>query len=195
LIKDIRKRGVNFILTSDDAKNLKKAVVVGHSMGGFIAQHVAVAAPERVEKLVLIGSATTVRNNMVLDLQKAVNELTDSVPNKFASEFQYSVVHQTPPDEFMNRVVAESMKVPARVWRDTMAGMLAGDSKSQLGKIKAPTLIVWGDKENVFLRAEQDALVSAIPNAVLKVYAETGHCPNWERPEQFVRDFEDFVNQ
>jgi len=178
-----------------DAKNLKKAIIVGHSMGSFVAQQVAVTAPERVEKLVLIGSATTVRNNTVSDLQKAVNELTDSVPNKFAREFQYSVVHQPPPDEFMNRVIAESMKVPARVWRDVMVGMLAGDSKSQLGVIKAPTLIVWGDKENVFLRAEQDALVSAIPNAVLKVYAETGHCPNWERPEQFVKDFEDFVNR
>jgi pimeloyl-ACP methyl ester carboxylesterase/tetratricopeptide (TPR) repeat protein len=178
-----------------DAKNLKKAVIVGHSMGSFIAQQVAVTAPERVEKLVLIGSATTVRNNAVLDLQKAVNELKDPVPDKFAREFQYSVVHQPPPDEFMNRVIGESLKVPARVWREVMTGMLAGDAKSQLGKIKAPTLVVWGDKETVFPRTEQDALVAAIPNAVLKVYADTGHCPNWERPEQFVKDFEDFVNR
>jgi pimeloyl-ACP methyl ester carboxylesterase len=177
-----------------DAKRLQKVVIVGHSMGSFVAQQIAVTAPERVEKLVFIGSATTVRNAAVLDLQKAVNELKDSVPNKFARDFQYSVVHQSPPDEFMNRVVAESMKVPARVWRDTMTGMLAGDAKSQLGKIKAPTLVVWGDRETVFPRAEQDALVAAIPNAVLKVYAETGHSPQWERPEQFVRDFEDFVN-
>jgi pimeloyl-ACP methyl ester carboxylesterase len=162
-------------------------------MGSFVAQQVAVTAPERVEKLILTGSATTVRNNAVLDLQKGVNELKDSVPNEFAREFQYSTVHKSPPDEFMNRVIAESLKVPARVWRDTMTGMLSRDAKSQLGKIKAPTLIVWGDKENVFPRAEQDALVSAIPNAVLKVYAETGHCPNWERPEQFVRDFEEFA--
>jgi pimeloyl-ACP methyl ester carboxylesterase len=178
-----------------DAKKLKKAIIVGHSMGSFVAQQVAVTAPERVEKLILIGSATTVRNNVVSDLQKAVGELKDSVPNEFAREFQYSVVHQPPPDEFMNRVIAESLKVPARVWRDVMKGMLAADAKSQLGKIKAPTLIIWGDKENVFPRAEQDLLVSAIPNAVLKVYAETGHCPNWEKPEQFVKDFEEFINR
>ena len=176
-----------------DAKNLKKAIVVGHSMGSFVAQQVAVTEPDRVEKLVLIGSATTARNAVVFDLQKAVNKLKDPVSRDFVRDFQYSVVHRAPPDEFMNRVIAESLKVPARVWRDAAAGMLSSDAKSQLGKIKAPTLIIWGDKETVFLRDEQDALVSAIPNAVLKVYAETGHCPNWEKPEQFVKDFEEFV--
>lgn len=181
------------VLAFMDAKNLKRAIIVGHSMGSFVAQQVAVSAPERVEKLILVGSATTVRNAVVSDLQKAVNELKEPVSREFVRDFQYSVVHHAPPDEFMNRVIAESLKVPARVWRDVMAGMLAGDARSQLGKIKAPTLIVWGDKETVFLRDEQDGLVSSIPNAVLKVYAETGHCPNWEKPEQFVKDFEEFV--
>jgi pimeloyl-ACP methyl ester carboxylesterase len=80
----------------------------------------------------------------------------------------------------MNRFVAESLKVPARVWRDVMTGMLAADAKSQLGKIKAPTLVLWGDRETIFLRTEQDSLLSAIPNAVFKIYAEAGHSPHWE---------------
>ncbi|MBA3357249.1 MAG: alpha/beta fold hydrolase [Pyrinomonadaceae bacterium] len=41
-----------------DAKSLKQATIVGHSMGSFIAQHVAVRAPERVNRLVLVASAT-----------------------------------------------------------------------------------------------------------------------------------------
>ena len=176
-----------------DAKGLQKATIVGHSMGSFVAQHVAVAVPQRVERLILIGSATTVRNNEVLGLQKAINELKDTVPPEFAREFQVSTVYQPLPDEFMNRVVAESLKVPARVWRDAMNGMLAGDARSQLGSIKAPTLIVWGDKETVFPRSEQDALVTAIPKATLKVYSEAGHSPHWEKPEQFAKDFDAFL--
>ena len=43
-------------------------------------------------------------------------------------------------------------------------------------------------------RAEQDALLSALGNAVLKVYTETGHSPQWERPEQFVGDLEAFLD-
>lgn len=177
-----------------DAKGLQKATIVGHSMGSFVAQQVAVTAPERVEKLVLIASATTVRNNGVLEFQKAVNDLKDIVPREFARDFQYGTVHQPVPEEFMNRAISESLKVPARVWRETMEGMLAGDAKSQLGNITAPTLILWGDKETIFPRSQQDALVAAIPNAALKIYPETGHSPHWENPEQFAKDFETFLN-
>jgi non-heme chloroperoxidase len=94
----------------------------------------------------------------------------------------------------MDRVVAESLKLPARVWRDTLTGMLAGDAKSRLGNIKAPTLIIWGDKETIFPRSEQDALLTAIPNAVLNVYPETGHSPHWENPERFAKDLALFLN-
>ena len=48
-----------------DAKGIKKATIVGHSMGSFVAQHVATMAPERVEQLVLVGSAPAVRNGEV----------------------------------------------------------------------------------------------------------------------------------
>jgi pimeloyl-ACP methyl ester carboxylesterase len=183
------------VLAFMDAKNFKKAVIVGHSMGSHIAQRVAITAPERVEKLVLIGSATTLRNDAVFELQEAVNEFKDTVPIEFVRDFQYSTAYRKLPEEFMNQVVAESMKLPAQVWREVMTGMLAADSKSELGKIKSPTLIMWGEKEVYFLRDEQDALLSAIPNSILKVYEKVGHNPHWEHPEQFVKDLEEFLNQ
>ena len=64
----------------------------------------------------------------------------------------------------------------------------------QLKKIKTPTLILWGDKESVFPRSEQDLLVSALRNSVLKVYADTGHALHWERPERFAKDLQEFIN-
>lgn len=182
------------VLAFMDAKGLKQATIVGHSMGSFVAQHVAVAAPERVNKLVLVGSATTVHNAVVLELQREVGGLSDPVSPKFVREFQNGVVSQPVPGEFMDRVIQESLKVPARVWKDVMAGMLARNSKVTLSAIRAPTLIVWGDRETVFPdRSDQEALRQAIPNAVLKVYADTGHCPNWEKPNQLARDLEAFL--
>jgi pimeloyl-ACP methyl ester carboxylesterase len=177
-----------------DAKGIQRASLVGHSMGSIVAQGVALAAPDRVERLVLVGTASTVRNEGVRELQRAVETLGDPVPEAFAREFQVSCIHQPVPDEFMNRIVAESRKLPARVWKAVMAGMLAGDYRAQLHQIKTPTLIVWGDRDAFFPRAEQDLLAAALPNATLKVYAETGHCPNWERPEQFAQDLNAFIN-
>jgi pimeloyl-ACP methyl ester carboxylesterase len=179
-----------------DAKGLKKATIVGHSMGSFVAQHVATMAPQRVEKLVLVGSAPAVSNGEISQLQVDVNALSDPVPLKFVTEFQKSVITRPVPDEFMDRVIRESSKLPARVWRDTMKGMLNSNSTVDLSKIKAPTLIVWGDKETVFpKRSDQEVLLKAIPNATLKVYEGTGHCPNWEEPERFVRDLENFMGK
>jgi pimeloyl-ACP methyl ester carboxylesterase len=63
-----------------------------------------------------------------------------------------------------------------------------------LSNIKAPTLIIWGDRETVFpKRADQEVLRKRIANARLKVYEGTGHCPNWEEPLRFVRDLQEFV--
>ena len=178
-----------------DAKGIKRATLVGHSMGSIIAQGVALGAPERVERLVLVGSGATVRNEAVAELRRAVEKLNDPVPEEFVREFQFGCIHHPVPNEFMDRIIAQSLKTPARVWKAAMAGMLAGDYKARLGDIRTPTLIVGGDRDEIFVRAEQETLAAALPNAVLKVYAETGHCPNWERPEQLAQDMKDFINR
>ena len=95
----------------------------------------------------------------------------------------------------MERVVEESLKLPARVLRAVMTGMLAPDAQARLSKIKAPTLILWGEQDTLFPRAEQNSLASAIPSAVLQVYPQTGHSLHWERPEQFVKDLENFMSR
>jgi non-heme chloroperoxidase len=175
-----------------DAMNIASAIVVGHSMGSFIAQQVALAAPRRVAKLVLVGSATTARNEGVSELQREVEGLNDPVPAEFARAFQESTIYRPLPDDFMERVVAESLKLPAIVWRAALKG-LHDAGTAPLIDISAPTLILWGDRDSIFTRAEQDALAATLQQAVLKVYPETGHALHWERPQQFVKDLQDFI--
>lgn len=171
-----------------DAMGLPRATVVGHSMGSFVAQQVAIAAPERVARLVLIGSATTMRNDIVLELEGAVDALSDPVDPEFVREFQLGTVHLMPPAEFMGEVVANSLKVPARVWRALLDGMLATEAPKRIGDRPIPALIFWGDRDAIFPRSEQEELLALLPGAKLAEYAETGHAPHWERPERFVRD-------
>ena len=111
-------------------------------------------------------------------------------------EFQESTIYHPVPEEFLDAVVSESLKLPARVWRDYMEGSVLSidhDYVVQLREIDVPTLILWGEQDALFPREEQERLAAAIPGCTLKVYPESGHVVHWERPEQVVRDLEAFM--
>ena len=174
---------------------VEKATLVGMSGGSFIAQRVALDYPQRVSRLVLISSAVTLRDNeAVMGLGEEMLALEDPISPEFVREWQEVNIYHPIPDEFFETVVSESLKLPARVWRDFWEGVvLAPDHASRLGEINAPTLIMWGEQDAVFAREDPERLAAAIPNATLKVYPETGHSVHWERPEQVVRDLEAFM--
>ena len=176
-----------------DAVGAARATLVGHSMSSFIARRMAETYPERVTRLVLIDSAVTPVNEGMLELQAAVRGLADPVPPDFVREFQASTVHRPVPEPFFEQVVAESLKLPARVWQSVLDGLFAFDDAVDLGRIAAPTLLVWGEHDAIFPRAEQERLVDAIPKATLTVYPETGHAPHWERPERVAADLKAFI--
>jgi pimeloyl-ACP methyl ester carboxylesterase len=93
----------------------------------------------------------------------------------------------------METIVRENLKVPARVWRATFAGLLEDDSFGELHRITAPTLIVWGDRDAVLPRADQDALQAAITGSRLVVYPGAGHAVYWEEPARVASDLVAFV--
>ncbi len=178
-----------------DALGLQRATFVGHSMGSFIAQQVALEYPERVEALVLIGSAPTVHGNPVaLELQSAVDTLSDPIDPDFVREFQASTFVRPIPPSFLDTAVSESLKVPAHIWQAALDGLIAEDHSSQLGEISAPTLVVGGDQDGFFPAEQQRALAEALPNATLSLYEDTGHAPHVELPHRFVQDLKQFVH-
>jgi pimeloyl-ACP methyl ester carboxylesterase len=183
------------VLAFMDAKGIARAAVVGHSMGSFVAQQLASTAPQRVTRLVLLGSAMSIRGmEGFADFQRAIMELKDPVPEAFAREFQVSTVYHPIPPEFMDRAVGESLRLPARVWHGLMAGMASAGPATSLSMHRIPTLLIWGDRDAVFPRSEQDALLAMMPSATLKVYQETGHAVHWERPAEVARDLKLFIS-
>ncbi len=178
-----------------DAVGVEEAIVVGASTGALFAQRVALSYPRRVNRLVLVG-AQTPANEAVLGLREEVRALEDPVPAEFVRGFQESTIYQPVPQEFLDTVVSESLKVPARVWRDYLEQAVLSidhDYVLELREIEAPTLILWGEQDPLFPREEQERLAAAIPGASLKVYPETGHAVHWDRPEGVVRDLEGFM--
>jgi pimeloyl-ACP methyl ester carboxylesterase len=190
LMRDLAEDVVAFM----DAKRIARATIIGHSMGSFVAQQVAIAAPRRVSRLVLIGSVTEPRKfGDFMALKAAVETLPEPVPYEFARDFQVSTIHKGVSDAFLKRAIAESLKMPARVWRELMKGMLATEPALALGRTQIPTLVVQGEKDTYAIRSEQDALVALIRTAKLKIYRDTGHALHWERPRQFARDLRAFM--
>jgi pimeloyl-ACP methyl ester carboxylesterase len=190
-IDDLAADAVAFL----DAMAIARATVVGHSMGTFVALRVAEVRPERVARLVLIGSGWSGDIPVLREVQTALRDLPDPVPAEFAREFQSSTVHAPVPPEFFERIVSESLKLPARLWRAVLDGILAYEDSDRLGRIAARTLVIWGERDALFPRQDQDRLVAAIPGARLTIYTDTGHCPNWERPEKVAADVDAFIQE
>ena len=178
-----------------EAVGVDEATLVGHSSGGLIAQRVALSHPQRVSRLVLIGSPITlVGNEALIELGEEMLALEDPIPPEFVREFVQSTIYHAVPEEFLAGAVSECLKVPARVWRDYWKGvLLTANDTARLGEIGTPTLILWGERDALLPLEEQERRAAAIPDATLKVYPDTGHAVAGERPEWVVRDLEEFI--
>ena len=91
--------------------------------------------------------------------------------------------------------VLESLKVPARIWREAFAGFLELDHRAELGRITAPTLIANGDRDAIFTPAHQRELHDAIPGSELLIYAGGGHAAHWEDPDTVTADLASFLDK
>jgi non-heme chloroperoxidase len=182
------------VLALMDELAIEAGVIVGHSGGGYIAQRVTVDHPDRILGAVLVGAFRAFDDNpAVAELGEEVRRLTDPVDPAFVRAFQESCLAEPVPAAFLEAVIAESGKLPARVWRSYLDGLLSADVPTEGGTIAAPTLILWGDRDAFITRGDQEALRDAIPGAELVVYEGTGHCPHWERPERAAADLAAFA--
>jgi pimeloyl-ACP methyl ester carboxylesterase len=177
-----------------DALGIERAALVGHSYGSFVAREVAAAHPLRIAGLALIGTGYSTRTPVMEGLQAALRELPDPIPESFARDFQASTAYRALPAEFFDRIVAESLKIPARLWPVQIDALARHDATASLGNLRAPTRLLWGDHDALFSRAEQERFLAAVPDAKLRVYEETGHCPNWETPDEVAADIASFVS-
>ena len=178
-----------------DEANVERAVVAGHSMGSIVATRLALDAPERVAGLVLMGAKPTYDDSALDGFYRAFEALEDPIDPAFVREFQESTLAQPVAPNLLDTVVAESLKMPARVWHALVGPTLRADHSAELGGISVPTLVAWGDRDDIATRADQHALLDAIPDARLAVYPGGGHAFHWEDPATFARDLVAFIDE
>jgi non-heme chloroperoxidase len=151
--------------------NLRNVVLVGHSLGSFVAQQVAANDKGRLAKLVLIGSGPGVIHDQQAQqsIQSVFSGVKDPVPYTFARDFQASTIYAPVPPVFFETLVNEALKAPASTWQGLGKG-INSQNPPALDQIKVPTLIFWGDKDYFFKKADEDLLVTKIVGSKLIVY-------------------------
>jgi non-heme chloroperoxidase len=112
-----------------DALNLDAVFVVGHSLGSSIAQRYAINYSDRTRGLVLVGSLFSMALSPVpRELwESVISKMEDPVDPDFVREFQESTLAQPVPPAFFETIVQESLRLPARVWKATVAGSMEDD--------------------------------------------------------------------
>ncbi|QPF95304.1 alpha/beta fold hydrolase [Bradyrhizobium commune] len=168
-----------------DVLGIRSAHIVGASMGGMIAQEIAIAFPKRVRSLISISS-TTGNPDLPQPSAKAIALLSDPQPTdreKFIARFKrmWKVLRagRFPEDEALDRSRAELVYDrgvnPVGVDRQIRAVLASGSRKELLRTVKAPTLVIHGTADPlVDPKAAQDTAAS-IPGAKLMLVAGMGH--------------------
>ena len=180
-----------------DAMGLGTAIIVGHSMGASVAQRFVIDYPDRVTALVLMGAFSNFDDPGIADfVASSIAPLTDPIAPAFAREWQLSTLAREMAPDHLDTIVAETLKVPARVWREAFAGFLrTPDFTSELTGVSVPAVLMWGDRDTYALRPAQDRLLAVIPGARLIIYEGHGHAFHWEDPERFANDLTAFVTE
>jgi pimeloyl-ACP methyl ester carboxylesterase len=186
------------------------AAVVGNSMGGFIAAELAIAFPQRVERLVLVSAAgiSTTEARGPVRAVPAIRRLETTLAATgawVASKSDSAARRARLREALLNVVVAHPSRLPPALAAEQLRGagkpgflqglqaVLYYDVRERLPEIACPTLIVWGDRDRLIPVHDADVFAELIPNSRKVVFADTGHMAMLERPAAFNALLEEFL--
>ena len=169
-----------------DALGVKRAAVAGHSLGSMVAISLAADFPDRVSKVILIGSTALVpvkRGDWLYDNVAAMKGPLDPA-TQFARDW-HPANQPTPVDPaFAEAMNADLYRIPGHVWQGVMRELSDVPVGRHAADVKAPVLVLSGGKDPLFPSEHHQSLLKAFPQAKAQVFPDLGHNPNWERPDQ-----------
>ena len=192
-----------------DQLGIDGAALVGNSMGGFIAAELAIAFPQRVERLVLISAAGIstygdARTTRALPVLRRTERIVAASAAWMASRSDAAARRPRLREATLALVVRHPSLLPAPLAAEQMRGagkpgflqalesIIDYDFRERLGEIACPTLIVWGEGDRLINVRDADVFAELIPGSRLVIYEDTGHMAMLERPTAFnalLREF------
>ena len=177
-----------------EALDIKRAAIVGHSMGGYVAQEFAIMHPEATAALVLESTAqcSSRRNNALFSAMAALLEKTghNDVFWRTMAPWLFSCVLYEEKPEYVEMVIKAIREYPLlpslENFRRQTALIASFDSRGRLGGVRVPCLVMAGARDILILPEESRALASAIAGSRFLQLPDLGHTIHFESPEEFA---------
>jgi pimeloyl-ACP methyl ester carboxylesterase len=173
---------------------LRSVGVIGYSMGGFVAQAMALRHPDVVGKLVLTAtsSVSSRRNNVMFADWAAALENGAALRPWFRNLFYWVFSARFFDDDaavenFLRLSVEYPYPQTPRAFRNQVEAIAAFDGTGNLGRIKARTLVLTGGEDLLFSTDVCAAFAASLPDAAFSVVDGAGHAIYAEKPEAFLQ--------
>ena len=176
---------------------LEQVVLVGNSMGGFVAAEAAIQFPQLVERLTLVSAAGVSIANLMRRPAVTWGRVAAALGSYGAANSHAAVTRPV----IRHLSLGFVMRHPTRLrtdlcweqvhasgtpgFRDALEALLDYDFRDHLGEISCPTLIVWGKEDMMVPVKDADEFERLIPNSRKVLMDDTGHVPMLERPVKF----------
>jgi len=173
-----------------DALGIERTHLVGLSMGGIIAQHFALAAPDRLDKLVIANSTSRIppEAGPLWDERIAIVRARGCVGVAEGTlERWFTPAFRAARPDVMARIRALIAGTPAAGYVGCASAIRHLDITARIGAIRTPTLVIAGADDPGTPPAMQEAIAAAIPGARLEVIASASHLSCIEQPDAFNR--------
>jgi 3-oxoadipate enol-lactonase len=180
-----------------DEAGLGRAHVVGTSLGGMIAQELALRT-DRVERLVLVCTTPGGPNAAAMPevTARLIAEAASMEPLVALRRFVENALARGAPEELVERILAHRLRTaqaPA-AWAAQAAAGATFDAWDRLPQLRTSTLVLHGTEDVVVDPANSTRLVERLPDARLEWFPGCGHLLFWEEPERFVALVGEFLS-
>lgn len=174
-----------------DRLGVGRCDVLGHSNGGRIAIALAAAQPDRVHRVVLTGSAG-IRPRHGLAWHARVR--TFKVLRRLSRSSRLPAAARARLEEVVARRGSDDYRSASGTMRATLVRLVNSDLRDRLTRVRAPTLLIWGEHDDQTPMADARLMERLIPDAGLVVLEGCGHFAYAEQPERFCRIVDVFIH-
>lgn len=178
------------------AQGISRFHLLGHSMGGMIAQEIAARFPEQVDRLVLYGTG-------VSGVLPGRFETIETSRSRAEADGARTTARRIAATWFLDRQAAPAFETCAQIAEQcSLPAILAGLDAMQswpglerLDAIRTKTLVIWGDQDRTYPWAQTEQLWRSIPDTNLAVLPGCAHAAHLEKPTLFAQCISDFLER